>query len=71
MRAVKAVVFLAVTLALVISLAPQLSAQYEEDPNPGGGSGGSSWTVTCVYDGQERLISKTCVSGGSHACNCP
>lgn len=76
MKVFKAVMFFVATLALVVSLAPQLAAQpggEEHQPaNPpiGGGSGGQ-WTVTCVYNGQEVLISKTCSSGGTSSCNCP
>lgn len=70
MRAAKVVFFALGVLAMISSLSPVM-AQYQEDPNPGGGTGGSYWVVKCEYNEFEQLIKKTCTSGGSHSCNCP
>lgn len=70
MRAAKIVFFALAVLAMVGSISPVM-AQFHQDPDPGGGSGGGSWHVTCQYNEFEQLISKTCTSGGSHACSCP
>jgi uncharacterized membrane protein len=72
MKAAKGI-FLAVALfALVLTLVPLVSDAFNQDTGTGGGSGGSgTWTVVCSYDGSNRLLSKTCTSGGTAACSCP
>lgn len=72
LKAVK-VAFLVIALfAMASSLTPLLAVDpFTPAPDSGSGGGGGSWTVTCTYDQNERLISKSCTSGGSHSCNCP
>jgi invasion protein IalB len=75
MRAAK-VVFFAIALVAMIgsmgSVLAQTREPFQQDPDPGGSGGGSgSWHVTCQYNEFEQLISKTCTSGGTHACSCP
>lgn len=68
----KTLMFAIALAAMVISLAP-LSAQPAEehqDPPPDGSGGGSLWTVTCVWDGNGVLQSRTCTSGGGQSCAC-
>lgn len=72
MKAAKVTVLVAACIAMLTSLGPLFAVPpFRPDPNPGGGSGGSSWTVTCTYDASEHLISKSCTSGGSSSCSCP
>ena len=74
MKVAKGAALLIACLAIVFSLAPvvahALTPQNQVGPVPTDG-GGASWTVTCSYDAQERLISKSCTSGGSSSCSCP
>lgn len=70
MKLVRATILLGAAVAMLVSVAP-LMAIFHQDHNPPGGGGGSNWNVTCQYDGNEILISKTCTSGGSSSCNCP
>lgn len=69
MKIMKRVLVACACSAMLVSLAPAFGI-FHQDPGDGG-SGGGSWTVTCTYDGQERLISKSCTSGGTKSCNCP
>lgn len=70
-KMVKGTVMVLGLLAILASVGTlSVEAQYHEDPNPGGGSGGSLWHVTCQYDGNNVLLSKTCTSGGSFSCAC-
>ena len=72
MKTVKMAVLVIALVAMVSSLAPLMATDpFHPDPDPGGGGGSGSWTVTCNYDEFERLVSKSCTSGGSHSCNCP
>lgn len=69
MKLMKRAVLAMASLAMLLSLSPLIAVD-EQDYGSGGNSSGS-WRVTCVYDGQERLISKSCSSGGNNSCNCP
>lgn len=71
-KMVKGIVLMLAVLAALASVGP-LSAQPQQlykDPGTGGGGGGSLWHVTCQYDGNNNLLSKTCTSGGNFACAC-
>jgi ABC-type cobalt transport system substrate-binding protein len=72
MKAAKKIVLAMALFALVLTLTPLVSYAFNQDTGTGGsgGSGGNIWTVTCQYDGFNRLLSKTCVSGGNAACSC-
>lgn len=73
MRAVKAGFFAIALLAMMGSISSVVAQDENPDTKDGGsgGSGSGSWYVTCQYNAYEQLISKTCTSGGSHACSCP
>ncbi len=70
MKTTKGIVLLIALLAIALSVSPLLGGPRDPHNEPGGGGGSGSWNVTCVYDGQDHLISKTCTSGGSHSCDC-
>jgi hypothetical protein len=70
MKAAKGIVLAVALFSLALTAVPVVSHAFTKDLGDGsGGSGG--WTVTCSYDGFNRLISKSCTSGGSAACSCP
>lgn len=66
---VKGALMILAVLAVMASFGP-LSAQTEEHKDDGSGGSGTLWHVTCQYDGNDVLLSKTCTSGGSHSCAC-
>lgn len=70
-KMVKGMFMMFAVLAVLATVGP-LSAQPQEehqDP-PGGGGGGGLWHVTCQYDGNNNLLSKTYTSGGTFVCGC-
>lgn len=76
MKAAKAAVLAFACLAMVLSIAPLIAqTDYQDYSTPATGGGvdpnGYTWSVTCTYDGNGRLLSKVCKSGGSNACTCP
>lgn len=70
MKTAKRIVLAVALFALALTAVPVVSHAFTKDLGDGG-SGGGGWTVTCNYDAFNRLLSKTCTSGGEAACSCP
>lgn len=73
MKSLQRLLIAASVSCLLITCGPLLGQFGEPDVNDdgSGGSSGGSWKVTCTYDGNNVLLSKTCESGGTKSCNCP
>lgn len=65
----KRTVLASACLAMTLSVAPLFGIFNQTEDHGDGGS--SDWTVTCTYDSQEILVSKSCTSGGTKSCKCP
>lgn len=70
MKTAKRIVLAVALFSLSLTAVPVVSDAFTKDLGDGG-DGGGGWTVTCSYDGFNRLISKSCTSGGNAACSCP
>ncbi len=71
MKLAKVGLLLLALVAMALSIAPAAAQTDYQDLGGSGGSGGGAWRVTCTYDGQEHLLSKSCSSGGNSSCSCP
>ncbi len=71
MKVAKATLLAMALVAMLFSLSPLVATDYQDYSSGGGSGGNSSWQVTCTYNGQEQLLSKSCTSGGRRCCNCP
>lgn len=70
MKVAKGIVLAIALFAIVLTIVPLTSqAQVELALVEGGGN--YFWTVTCNYNGQDKLVSWSCTPGGTEACVCP
>lgn len=71
MKIAKGIVLALACLAMLLSIAPLFAQIDYQDLGTDGNGGAGGWNVTCVYNGDGAITSKTCTSGGPKVCQCP